>query len=90
LRVPLDSTYLFERTSVGQIYLGPPGRPAPSSGAPEFELLPYDNITWSFLGMPDWELQRTVAITGAVVYPGRYYPADPDRPPDRPHREAVG
>ncbi|HSE65737.1 MAG TPA: SLBB domain-containing protein, partial [Gemmatimonadales bacterium] len=69
MRVPMDSTYLFERTSVGK-YLGPPGRPAPSSGAPEFELLPYDNIL--VFRQPDWELQRTVAITGAVVYPGRY------------------
>ncbi|HEY7027457.1 MAG TPA: SLBB domain-containing protein [Gemmatimonadales bacterium] len=69
MRVPMDSSYLFERTSAGK-YLGPPGKPAPSSGAPEFELLPYDNIL--IFRQPDWELQRTVAITGAVVYPGRY------------------
>ncbi|HSR90692.1 MAG TPA: SLBB domain-containing protein [Gemmatimonadales bacterium] len=69
LKVPMDSTYLFERNAAGK-YLGPPGRPAPSSGAPEFELLPYDNIL--IFRQPDWELQRTVALTGAVVYPGRY------------------
>lgn len=69
LRVPLDSTYLFERTSAGK-YLGPPGKPAPAGGSPEIELFPYDNIL--VFRQPDWELQRTVAITGAVVYPGRY------------------
>jgi len=69
LRVPLDSTYLFERTPQGK-YLGPPGKPAPASGSPEIELFPYDNIL--IFRQPDWELQRTVDITGAVVYPGRY------------------
>jgi protein involved in polysaccharide export with SLBB domain len=68
-RVALDSTYLFERTPDGR-YLGPPGLPALSSGAPEVELQPYDNVL--ILRQPDWDLQRTVAITGQVRYPGRY------------------
>ncbi len=69
LRVALDSTYLFERGPGGK-YLGPPGRPAPSSGSPEIELFPYDNVL--IFRQPDWELQRTVVITGAVQYPGAY------------------
>jgi protein involved in polysaccharide export with SLBB domain len=69
LRVPLDSTYLFERDETGR-YLGPPGLPAPGSGAPEAVLQPYDNVL--ILRQPEWELQRTVAITGKVRYPGRY------------------
>src|SRR5204862_301735 len=34
LRVPLDSTYLFQRTADGR-FVGPPGVPVPASGAPE-------------------------------------------------------
>ena len=40
LRVPLDSTYLFDRGPEGR-YLGPPGAPAPASGAQETPLAPY-------------------------------------------------
>jgi len=69
IRVPLDSTYLFERGPNGE-YLGPPGLPAPARGAPEVALKPYDNIL--ILRQPDWELQRTVAVTGQVRFPGRY------------------
>jgi protein involved in polysaccharide export with SLBB domain len=69
LRVPLDSTYLFERDPSGR-YLGPPGLPSPSAGTPEVMLHPYDNVL--ILRQPDWELQRTVSITGKVRYPGRY------------------
>ena len=69
MRVPLDSSYLFERTSQGK-YLGPPGQPAPVGGSPEVELFPYDNVL--IFRQPDWELQRTVSITGAVLYPGKY------------------
>jgi protein involved in polysaccharide export with SLBB domain len=69
IRVPLDSTYLFERDAGGK-YLGPPGIPAPESKAPEVELQPYDNIL--ILRQPNWELQRTVVITGEVKFPGRY------------------
>jgi protein involved in polysaccharide export with SLBB domain len=67
-RVPLDSTYLFERTD-GR-YAGPPGIPAPAARAPEVPLKPYDAVL--ILRQPDWQLQRTVAIAGEVRYPGKY------------------
>ena len=69
LRVPLDSSYLFERGPDGK-YLGPPGLPAPSGPAPEVVLRAYDNVL--ILQQPDWKLLRTVAITGEVRSPGRY------------------
>lgn len=68
-RVPLDSTYLFERTPGGH-YQGPPGIPAPEAKAPEVLLRPYDAVL--ILRQPNWSLQRTVAITGEVRYPGKY------------------
>ncbi|MBA3317604.1 MAG: SLBB domain-containing protein [Gemmatimonadales bacterium] len=69
IRVPLDSSYLFGRRP-GDKYAGPPGLPAPASGAPDAELQPYDNLM--VMRQPGWELQRSVAITGQVRYPGRY------------------
>ena len=69
IRVPLDSTYLFERKENGE-YVGPPGVAAPASGAPEFLLKPYDNVL--ILRQPNWELQRTVVVQGEVRYPGTY------------------
>jgi polysaccharide biosynthesis/export protein len=69
IRVPLDSTYLFGRKP-GDPYVGPPGLPAPAGGSPETELQPYDNLL--IMRQPGWELQRSVAITGQVRYPGRY------------------
>ena len=69
LRVPLDSTYLFERGPNGE-YLGPPGLPAPSRNAPEVTLRPYDNVL--IMHQPDWELQRIVYVGGAVRFPGNY------------------
>ncbi|MGE0554279.1 MAG: SLBB domain-containing protein [Gemmatimonadales bacterium] len=69
LRAPLDSTYLFDRGPNGE-YAGPPGLPARASGAPETELLPYDNVL--VFRQPDWELQRVVTITGQVRFPGKY------------------
>ena len=68
-RVPLDSSYLFERGPDGK-YLGPPGLPAPSGPSPEVTVLPYDNVL--ILRQPNWELQRTVAVAGEVRYPGKY------------------
>src|SRR5688500_19275762 len=68
-RVPLDSSYIFERSPDGK-YLGPPGLPAPSGPNPEVTVLPYDNIL--ILRQPNWELQRTAAIAGEVRFPGRY------------------
>jgi polysaccharide biosynthesis/export protein len=69
VRVPLDSTYLFERRK-GERYLGAPGLPARASGAPEVPLRPYDNVL--ILQQPNWELQRVVTITGEVRFPGEY------------------
>jgi len=70
LRVSLDSTYLFARDS-GQRYVGPPGVPFPAAGtAAEVPLEPYDNVL--IFRQPDFELQRTVTITGEVAYPGTY------------------
>jgi protein involved in polysaccharide export with SLBB domain len=70
LRVPLDSTYLFERDSSGR-YFGPPGLPFPGPGtAPEVVLQPYDAVT--IFKQPEFEFQRAVMITGEVLYPGVY------------------
>ena len=68
-RVPLDSSYLFDRTHDGR-YIGPPGIPAPTSKAPDVKIEPYDNVL--ILRQPDWSLQRTVTIGGEVRYPGTY------------------
>src|SRR5207302_1415872 len=68
-RVPLDSTYLFERDSLGR-YVGPPGVPFPAKGAPEVPLKPYDNVL--ILRQPEFDLQRTVSVTGQVRFPGTY------------------
>jgi polysaccharide export outer membrane protein len=69
LRIALDSSYLFERAPDGR-YPGPPGLPAGTGVAPEVELRPYDNVL--ILRQPDWELQRSVVVSGEVTYPGRY------------------
>jgi protein involved in polysaccharide export with SLBB domain len=69
-RAPLDSSYLVERGSSAHPYLGPPGLAAPSAGAPEVVLKPYDNVL--IMHQPDWELERTVTIAGEVEYPGSY------------------
>jgi polysaccharide biosynthesis/export protein len=69
LRVPLDSSYLFERDRAGR-YFGPAGLAFPAAGAPEVPLEPYDNVL--ILKQPDFELQRTVTLTGEVRFPGRY------------------
>ncbi len=69
LRVPLDSSYVFDRDLTGR-YLGPPGRGAPASGARDVPLEPYDNVL--IFRQPEWELQRTVVIEGQVRFPGRY------------------
>src|SRR6266568_1742564 len=69
IRVPLDSTYLFERDSTGR-YFGPPGFPFPAKGAPEVGLQPYDNVL--IQPQPEFDFQRTVTVTGEVRYPGTY------------------
>jgi len=68
-RVPLDSSYIFERGPDGK-YLGPPGLPAPSGPNPEVIVQPYDNVL--IMRQPNWELQRTAVVAGEVRYPGRY------------------
>jgi len=69
LRVPMDSSYLFERGRDGQ-YDGPPGLPSAGSGTKEIALDAYDNVL--ILSQPDWELQRTVYVGGEVRFPGSY------------------
>jgi protein involved in polysaccharide export with SLBB domain len=69
LRVPLDSSYLFERDARGR-YFGPPGQSFAASGAPEVPLEPFDNVL--ILRQPDFELQRSVRLTGEVRFPGMY------------------
>lgn len=69
IRIPLDSTYLFERKP-GEPYLGAPGIPASASGAPEVPLQPYDNVL--IMHQPSWELQRLVTVAGEVNFPGTY------------------
>ena len=70
VRVALDSTYLFDRDSLGR-YTGAPGLSFPKSGsAAEVPLQPYDNVL--IFKQPDFELQRTVTIEGEVRYPGTY------------------
>jgi polysaccharide export outer membrane protein len=68
-RVPLDSSYIFERGADGK-YLGPPGLPAPSGPNPDVIVQPYDNVL--IMRQPNWELQRTAVVAGEVRYPGRY------------------
>ena len=69
-RVPLDSTYLFQRDSAGR-YIGPPGVAFPTRGsAAEVPLEPFDNVL--IFRQPNFELQRTVIITGEVMFPGAY------------------
>ena len=69
MRVPLDSTYLLDRDSLGR-YIGPPGLPFAASGAPDVKLEPYDNVL--IVRQPDFDYQRTVTVTGEVRYPGEY------------------
>jgi protein involved in polysaccharide export with SLBB domain len=69
IRVPLDSTYLFDRDSLGR-FIGPPGLPFPASGSPDVPIEPYDNVL--IFHQPGFELQRSVTIRGQVRFPGTY------------------
>lgn len=70
MRVPLDSTYLYERDASGR-YVGASGLPFPRAGtAPEVVLEPFDQ--GMILRQPEVELQRTVIVTGEVRFPGHY------------------
>ena len=61
IRVPLDSTYLFERAGRAD------GR---GVGRPGIELKPYDNVL--IMQQPNWSLQRVVTVNGEVNFPGQY------------------
>lgn len=70
VRVPLDSSYLGDYVP-GEPYDGAPGQASPAFGAsPEVPLMPYDNVL--IMEQPDWQLQRTVWLTGEVRFPGPY------------------
>jgi polysaccharide export outer membrane protein len=69
IRVPMDSTYIFERGPDGR-YVGPPGLQVPAGGAPAVMLKPYDNVL--IMRQPGWSLQRTVTLAGEVKFPGVY------------------
>lgn len=68
LRVPLDSSYIFEGDKSSYRLL--PGIHIPARTAPEFALEPFDHVT--ILKQPEFELQRMVKITGEVRFPGTY------------------
>ena len=69
VRVPLDSSYLFERLASHR-YLGPPGQQAPTAGAPDVLLEPYDNVL--IFRQENFEYQRVVKLSGEVRFPGTY------------------
>lgn len=68
-RVPLDSTYLFDRDSTGAS-ISPPGLAFRASGAPEVPLAPWDRVV--IFRQPEFDYQRTVIVTGQVNFPGEY------------------
>lgn len=68
-RVELDSTYLFDRDSLGR-YIGPPGVAFRPSGAAEVQLRAWDNVL--VFSQPEFEYQRSVIIRGEVRFPGTY------------------
>ena len=68
--VPLDSSYLSQRSADGR-YVGPPGVVFPPAGSsPEFSLHPYDQV--QVHRQPEWEMPQSVKITGEVAVPGEY------------------
>jgi polysaccharide export outer membrane protein len=69
MRVPLDSSYIFDRGPDGR-YQGPPGLPAPAGPGAEVPLQAYDNVL--ILVQPDWKFLKTVVVTGEVRWPGKY------------------
>jgi polysaccharide biosynthesis/export protein len=70
IRVPLDSSYLADYVP-GQAYAAAPGDPAaPFGSTPDFVLRPYDNVL--IMEQPDWQLPRSVVLTGELRFPGRY------------------
>jgi polysaccharide biosynthesis/export protein len=68
MRVPLDSSYIFERRPDGSSLVG--GGLSGLRASREVILQPYDHVL--IFRQPQWELQRTVVVSGEVRYPGRY------------------
>ncbi len=68
-RLPIDSTYLFERPSDGGSP-GARGSAGPAGRASEIPLRPYDAVL--ILRQPGFELERTVSVQGEIRYPGPY------------------
>lgn len=70
IRVALDSSYLGDYVP-GKPYAAAPGLASPSFGSSaEVALRPYDNVL--IMQQPDFQLQRSVTLTGEVRFPGRY------------------
>ena len=68
--VPLDSSYLSQRSPDGR-YVGPPGVTFPPPGSSsEFVLLPYDQVV--ILRQPEFEMPMSATVTGEVAVPGEY------------------
>ena len=68
--VPLDSSYLSQRSPDGR-YVGPPGVTFPPPGtSAEFALLPFDQVT--ILRQPEFEMPMSATVTGEVSVPGEY------------------
>jgi protein involved in polysaccharide export with SLBB domain len=63
LQVAVDSSYVVDSTG----YIT---RATGRAGSPEVVLHPYDNVF--VRRQPGWELQRNVAVSGEVRFPGRY------------------
>jgi polysaccharide export outer membrane protein len=57
MRVPLDSSYLFDRVNA-------------RAGSSDPLLMPHDNVL--ILREPDWSRSRSIVLTGEVRFPGRY------------------
>ena len=68
-RVPLDSSYLFQRRPDGTV-AGPAGVSLPGPSGQEVELQPYDNVL--ILRQVGWRLPGSVSVAGEVKYPGSY------------------
>jgi polysaccharide export outer membrane protein len=66
VRVPLDSTFLFERL----LAAGTDGGTDGAATAGDTPLQVYDNVL--VLRQGEWGLQRTVVLSGQVKSPGRY------------------
>lgn len=70
LLVPLDSSYLSQR-SLDARYVGPAGIDFPAPGtAPAFTLVPFDQVV--IFRQPEFAMPQSVTITGEISVPGQY------------------